>query len=247
MDMHGLGHTRSAHEHDHLVLTPDSFVRSPLPGMVKATAVIHVGPAAGAGFTQYTAEMENHGTLGTVPAFTQRFLYVLEGEVTVEEGKKFPLLPGGYAYLPAGTPHTVTALKKSRLAVIEKTYKAAGGAALAEIVIGKEKNVAPTALNGDEWLQVRALLPDSPSIDFAVNTMEYQPGAGLSQVEIHVMEHGLLMLEGGGVYRLNDKWYPVQKGDFIWMAPYCPQWFCAVGKAPAKYLIYKDWNRHPLV
>jgi glyoxylate utilization-related uncharacterized protein len=28
-------------------------------------------------------------------------------------------------------------------------------------------------------------------------------------VEIHFMEHGLLMLEGGGIYRLNQHWYPV--------------------------------------
>ena len=40
--------------------------------------------------------------------------------------------------------------------------------------------------------------------DFAVNTMTYDPGAALSMVEIHVMEHGLLMLEGGGIYRLGD-------------------------------------------
>ena len=38
----------------------------------------------------------------------------------------------------------------------------------------------------------------------------------------------------------------VQAGDFIWMAPYCPQWFCAVGKQPAKYLIYKNFNRHTI-
>jgi (S)-ureidoglycine aminohydrolase len=62
-------------------------------------------------------------------------------------------------------------------------------------------------------------------------------------VEIHVMEHGLMMLEGGGIYRLGEKWYPATAGDFIWMAPYCPQWFGAIGKRPAKYLIYKDWNR----
>ncbi len=65
-------------------------------------------------------------------------------------------------------------------------------------------------------------------------------------VEIHVMEHGLLMLEGGGIYRLGDHWYPTTAGDFIWMASFCPQWFGAIGKQPAKYLIYKDWNRHPL-
>ena len=53
-------------------------------------------------------------------------------------------------------------------------------------------------------LQVKCLLPDEMSFDFAVNTMVYQPGAALSMVEMHVMEHGLLMLEGGGIYRLGD-------------------------------------------
>ena len=108
---------------------------------------------------------------------------------------------------------------------------------------GRESDVAATPLIGDDALQVRALVPDHPSFDFAVNTMTYLPGATLPMVEIHVMEHGLLMLEGGGIYRLGDDWYPVAAGDFIWMAPYCPQWFGALGKTPAKYLIYKDWNR----
>ena len=99
---------------------------------------------------------------------------------------------------------------------------------------------------GDDALRVRALMPDGPAYDFAVNTMTYDPGASLSMVEIHAMEHGLLMLEGGGIYRLGDSWYPVHAGDFIWMRAYCPQWFGALGKKPAKYLIYKDWRRHPL-
>jgi (S)-ureidoglycine aminohydrolase len=38
----------------------------------------------------------------------------------------------------------------------------------------------------------------------------------------------------------------VHAGDFIWMRAYCPQWFGALGKKPAKYLIYKDWRRHRL-
>ena len=71
----------------------------------------------------------------------------------------------------------------------------------------------------------------------------YQPGGHLPFVEVHVMEHGLLMLSGAGVYRLEDDWYPVQAGDEIWMAPYCAQWFVAMGKTPARYLYYKDVNR----
>jgi (S)-ureidoglycine aminohydrolase len=97
---------------------------------------------------------------------------------------------------------------------------------------------------GDPAVQVRPLVPDSPQFDFAVNSMTFEPGGSLPIVESHVMEHGLMMVAGGGIYRLGDCWHPVTAGDFIYMAPYCPQWFCAVGKTPAHYIIYKDWNRH---
>ena len=99
---------------------------------------------------------------------------------------------------------------------------------------------------GDASLRVRSLMPDGRRLRLRRQYHDLRSRRGLSMVEIHVMEHGLLMLEGGGIYRLGDCWYPVEAGDFIWMAPYCPQWFGAIGKKPAKYLIYKDWRRHPL-
>ena len=243
--MHNLGATRSANRRDHLLLTPDTFVRTVLPGMERAAAIVHVSPAAGAAFTQYTAELEPGGTLGH--AASQRFIYMLSGAADLSTDSSFnSISPGGYAYLPAGLTHTLTAQSSARLAVIEKPYQPLTGAAAPAMLVGKESDIISTALLGDPDLQVSSLLPDLPAFDFAVNTMTYQPGAALSQVEIHVMEHGLLMLEGGGIYRLGDAWYPVTAGDFIWMAPFCPQWFGALGKQPAKYLIYKDWNRHPL-
>jgi (S)-ureidoglycine aminohydrolase len=79
----------------------------------------------------------------------------------------------------------------------------------------------------------------------AVNIFTYRPGATLPFVETHIMEHGLLMLSGMGVYRLGDDWHPVRAGDVIWMAPYCPQWFVAMGDEPASYLYYKNINRLP--
>jgi (S)-ureidoglycine aminohydrolase len=243
--MHNLGRTRSSNRRDHLLLTPDTFVRTLLPGMQGATAIVHVSPAAGAAFTQYTAELDPGGTLGTTAA--QRFVYVLSGAADLATDTSFhSLSPGGYAYLPPDLAHTVTAQGTTRLAVIEKIYQPLDRVKAPALLVGSEASVTSTALMGDSDLQVRSLLPDQPGYDFAVNTMTYQPGASLSMVEIHVMEHGLLMLEGGGIYRLEDAWYPVTAGDFIWMAPFCPQWFGALGKQPAKYLVYKDWNRHPL-
>ena len=243
--MHHLGSTRSSLKADHLLQTPDTFVRTPLPGAEGVEFIIHAAPQQGARFTEMTAEFSGGGSLGPAPA--QRFLYVLQGELHLHASTgDYVLAERGFAYVPHGLEHTVRAAEPTRAVVIEKPYQALNDEPGPPMAVGKESTVADVPLMGDPTLRVRSLMPDGPAYDFAVNTMTYDPGAALSMVEIHVMEHGLLMLEGGGIYRLGDSWYPVQAGDFIWMAPYCPQWFGAIGKQPAKYLIYKDWRRHPL-
>ena len=243
--MHNLGHTRSARQPSHLLLTPDTFVRIPLPGMQKGLAIVHAGPAIGAAFSEYTAELEAGGHLG--PAAAQRFVYLLEGSVYVDfAGKQHALAVRGYAYMPQSAEHRVVATEASRLVVIEKQYLPVDKLPAPHAIFSSEDAVASQPLDDDPRLQVKHLLLDDMNFDFAVNTMVYEPGAALSMVEMHVMEHGLLLLEGAGIYRLGDSWYPVTAGDFIYMAPWCPQWFGAIGKVPAKYLIYKDFNRHPL-
>jgi (S)-ureidoglycine aminohydrolase len=213
--------------------------------MKACAAIVHASPALGARFTQYTAELESGGELGSTSA--QRFLFVLEGQLKLEvDGRQSEMVSRGYAYLPEGLPHRVVATRASRAAVIEKPYQPLASMESPCVLISSEDAVYCHPLGDDPSLQVKCLLPDAMNFDFAVNTMVYQPGASLSMVEMHVMEHGLLMLEGGGIYRLGDSWYPVTAGDFIWMGPWCPQWFGAIGKVPSKYLIYKNWNRHPL-
>lgn len=257
--MHHLGLTRSANHRDHLLHTPDTFVRTPLPGLTNALAIVHVSPQTGAAFSMMTLEFCPGGRISSGPA--QRFVYVLDGHLQIEYSSSEAareLRAGDFAYFPAGQTYSLTSTVASRVVAIDKPFEPLDQHAATAIsdskessepwfLTGRESDVASCALEGDEALQVRALLPSSMAFDFACNTMSYQPGASLSQVEVHYMEHGLLMLEGGGIYRLNDQWYPVQAGDFIWMAPFCPQWFCAVGKQPAKYLIYKNFNRHTLI
>jgi len=243
--VHNLGQTRSCKRHNFFILTPDTFVRTVLPGMKACCAIVHVSPAAGAKFAQYTAEFESGGALGGTDL--QRFIYVLEGGLQLEvDGKKSELVANAYAYIPERSPHRVNAARSCRAAIIEKPYQPLTTILPPKSLVSSEDQVTSQPLGDDPSLQVKCLLPDEMAFDFAVNTMVYQPGAALSMVEMHVMEHGLLMLEGGGIYRLDDSWHSVTAGDFIWMAPWCPQWFGAIGKAPAKYLIYKDWNRHPM-
>ena len=247
--IHHLGNTRSSFKPDHLLQTLDTFIRTPLDGASGVEFVVHVAPRMGAAFTMMTAEFSPEGILGPVAPGVERFVYSLGGRVSVaspDNDTTFPMETGGYCFLPPGSTHTLLASEKSRLVLIEKHYQAIETVGTVPAIFGHESEVPSEALGGDPSLLVKRLMPDGPAWDFAVNTMTYEPGASLSMVEIHYMEHGLLMLEGGGIYRLGDSWYPVTAGDFIWMAPYCPQWFGAIGKTPAKYLIYKDCYRHPL-
>jgi (S)-ureidoglycine aminohydrolase len=236
--MHHLGLTRSAHCADHLLQTPNTFVRAPLPGMRRATAVVHIAPARGARFTQYTVEFESGGSLA--PAAEQRFAYVLEGEI---QAGPSTLTRGAFIYVPPSQQLGLSASAPARIAVIEKPYLSLQGVEPPASFIGSASQIVAEPLLGDPTVKVQTLIPAGPAFDFAMNLLTFQPGAALPLVEVHVMEHGLVMLAGAGIYRLNDSWYPVQAGDFIWMAPYCPQWFGALGREPAQYLLYKDWNR----
>jgi (S)-ureidoglycine aminohydrolase len=242
------GETRSAVHRQYLLHTPDAWVRTPLAEVSRGVVIVHCSPQLGAGFLGYTLELEAFGGLAPLPASSgvQRFLWVLAGEVEVEDGDKVRRLGmGQYGYLPAGFAGGIMAVSMATLSVMEKKYEPLPGVAAPSPLFGVEADIPPVALGGDPNLLVRSLLPPDFNFDFAVNTMTYAPGASLAQVEIHVMEHGLVMLEGEGTYRLGDEGYAVETCDFIWMAPFCPQWFKAEGPEPAKYLIYKTWNRRP--
>ena len=246
MDLYG--QTRSHLAHDHALIEPGSFVTSPLPGWEKSQCVVQISPRKGARFTQYLAIMEPGGVAGPTAAGVERFIYVLDGTVNVRlaGADERTLTVGGFVFTPANETLYLRAAAASRITVFEKRFSPRSGAPMPRRVTGRDQDVEGVPFLGDEAARLQVFLPDDPAYDLAVNVFRFQPGATLPFVEMHIMEHGLLMLEGTGVYRLSDRWYPVKAGDVIWMAPYCPQWFVATGKTPAAYLYYKDVNRHPI-
>jgi (S)-ureidoglycine aminohydrolase len=246
--MEPFGATRSRVCSDHALIAPESFVASTLPGWARTKCVVLVAPRMGARFVQYLAMMEPGGLAMPATSGVERVIYLLDGgvELLLSERATHAMGRGGFAYIPAGGSCQVRASEASRACVFEKRYQPLDGVDPPEIVIGDAQAVRGEPFLGDPDALLQVLLPDVPAFDLAVNVFTYRPGATLPMVEVHVMEHGLLMLEGQGVYRLADSWYPVREGDAIWMAPYCPQWFVAMGKGPARYLYYKDVNRDPL-
>ena len=248
--MNVFGSTRSSIQRNHALITPDTHVKATLVGWKNSDAIIHISPAIGARFMQYTALMGDNSQSDHLRPTIERFLYVFEGSVKLTSAAKkheSTLTPGCFAFLPAGSDFLFSATTNAKLEIFEKQYVPLLTSAKApEPVIGDSADYQSEAFMGDEDAQLKVLLPKDPAYDMAVNLFTFQPGATLPMVEIHVMEHGFLLLQGAGVYRLGDHYYPITAGDVIWMASYCPQWWVAMGKTPSTYLYYKDVYRDSL-
>jgi len=238
-----LGLTRNVLKRNYALITPDGHVASVLPGWTNCTPHVLISAALGAGLSQYLVKMDAKSVGIGDTENTEWFLFVMAGKMKVN-GES--LTEGGFAFLPPNTKYEVRgAGKDSRLLVFRKTYEPLAGHPLPASFSGNEKNIDEAAFLGDKHLRLKTLIPDSLDADMAVNIFTYDPGATLPFVETHVMEHGMIFLSGGGVYRLDADWHPVTAGDAIWIAPYCPQWFIASGPEPARYIYYKDVNRLP--
>jgi (S)-ureidoglycine aminohydrolase len=156
------------------------------------------------------------------------------------------LTTGQFVYVPANREYLFTHFQMgTRLLTFHKVYEPLPGYDVPDTFFGDAAQVPGPEYLGDPALRLQVLLPEDFSFDMAVNIFTYDPGGHLPMVETHIMEHGLLYLQGQGIYMLDQQWYPVKKGDSIWMAPYCQQWFTAMGKEPAVYIYYKNVNRFP--
>ena len=240
------GETRASFRDNHALIGADSHERTTLPNWPGIPLVFVIAPQMGARFTEFFAHMPAGAeALPPLPGH-ERFFFVLDGTVDLAiGGKTHSLAAEGYAFLPADTDHRIRSAGEARLVVLERRYIPLPGTEPPAAHVGDCKAMTAVPMKGDTGLMLKKLLPEDLSFDCEVNVMDFAPGASLPYVETHFMEHGLLFLNGGGVYRLDDSWYPVAEGDVIWMGPYCPQWFGAIGKGNARYLIYKNWNRDP--
>ena len=242
------GHTRDVVKERYALLTPGGFVPSALPGWVDCTINIVISPVIGARHVQLMVTMGESG-FGTGETGEMEFVaYVIEGRCSATVGgATHDLAASHFVYVPPGTKFRIaSAQANTRLLVFQKRFEPLAGQPTPASLVGEAGKIEGLPFLGNSKALLQTLLPDTLAFDMAVNIFVYQPGAALPFVETHIMEHGLLMLSGAGIYRLGDDWYPVQTGDVIWMGSYCPQWFAAVGDEPASYIYYKDVNRTPL-
>ena len=229
------------------------IVTSQLPGWTGTRAWIIARPMTGFSetFSQYIMEIApGGGSDAPEPeAGAEGVIFVVEGRPTLMlDGMAHDLDPGGYAYLPPGSNWSLRnpSGAPARFHWIRKLYEPAPGWNTPPAIITNEQHHSPGAMPGTEgkWATTRFVAPDDLRHDMQVNVVTFQPGAVIPFEETHVMEHGLYVLEGKAVYKLNSDWVEVEAGDFMWLRAYCPQACYAAGPGPFRYLLYKDMNRH---
>ena len=229
------------------------IVTSRLPGWDDAQAWILARPLSGFAetFAQYLMEVApGGGSRAPEPEpQAQGVLFVVAGTASLTlDGARHPLRPGSYAYL---APGAAWALRNDghepvRFHWVRKAYQPTAGLDAPSSFVTHESAVEPAGMVGTDgaWATTRFVASDDLRHDMHVNIVSLRPGASIPFEETHVMEHGLFVLEGKAVYRLNRDWVEVEAGDFMWLRAFCPQACYAGGPGRFRYLLYKDVNRH---
>jgi (S)-ureidoglycine aminohydrolase len=241
--------TRSVVKRNHAVIAPDGYINSNVPGWTNCTVNVIINEQMGANLCQTLITAAKGCELKGSTKAAQIFFYVIAGSASVTVGTDSKTLyKGQFVYIPINKTYAFTNVAEgTQLLTFHKVYEHLDGYNTPATLFGDAADIEGPVYMNDEALRIQVLLPADPTFDMAVNIFTYQTGGNLPMVETHIMEHGLMYLQGQGIYMLDHEWYPVKQGDSIWMAPYCQQWFTAMGKEPAVYIYYKNVNRFPTV
>jgi (S)-ureidoglycine aminohydrolase len=228
------------------------IVTSYLPHWRDTLAWVIARPLSGFAetFSQYVVEVKPGGGSDRPEPNPEAegVLFVVSGEVSVTiEAQAHTLSEGGYAFLPPACNWSLInqSTEAARFHWVRKRYERVDGIDMPEAFVTNEQAEPIRWMPGtnDRWGTTRFVEPTDLRHDMHVNIVTLEPGAVIPFEETHVMEHGLYVLEGKAVYRLNRDWVEVEPGDFMWLRAFCPQ-ACYAGPERFRYLLYKDVNRH---
>ena len=233
--------------------TMRDIVTSALPGWTGMRMWIIARPLTGFAetFSQYIVELTPEGGSDSPDQDpeVQHAIFVTEGRIAVQiDGKTHDLEPGGFAYIPPGAAWRIAnpGADNTRFHWWRKRWQPAPGTTRPDPIIAREQDIAPAMMPGTSgaWGTTRFMDPADLRHDMHITLVTFEPGGSIPFAETHVMEHGLFVLEGKAVYRLNRDWVEVGPGDFMWLRAFCPQACYAGGPGRFRYLLYKDVNRH---
>lgn len=228
------------------IIPPDGLVKNIVPGFEECDVTILATPKLGASFVDYLITMppNTKNTAGFGGEQIEIFVYVIEGNITVYADKKpHSLTTGGYLYCPPGTKLYLNNTNQvSRLFLYKRRYQAIKQH-IPYIVDGNVNQLHANPYENMDDVLIQDLLPKELAFDVNFHILTFKPGASHGYIETHYQEHGAYILSGEAMYNLDNQWFTVKQGDYIFMAAYCLQACYAVGHQSLSYLYSKDCHR----
>lgn len=231
------------------LIEPDGLVKNVIPGFEDCAVTILGSPQLGASFVDYLVTLEGNGRheKGFGEKGIEVFVYVIEGSIKASaDEESFELTEGGYLFCPDGVKlyfENNNKGEQSKLFLYKRRYMPLEGHE-AYVVSGNVNDIEYKNYEGMEDVGVKDLLPADLGFDMNFHILSFQPGASHGYIETHFQEHGAYLLTGEGMYNLDNVWYPVKKGDYLFMGGYSMQAAYAVGRGePLSYVYSKDCNR----
>ncbi|TKA96712.1 (S)-ureidoglycine aminohydrolase [Cereibacter changlensis] len=243
-----VGHSRTALTSSYAVIPPEGVLESRIPGISGTKIRILATPAIGANFAQMLLEIAQEGASTSLGEDgIEHFLYATEGEIELTcSGEHRVLAPGEYLFVAPGERFSFRNISGAGASLVwlKKRYQPLAGTAPPQSFFGDQRWVERVNKHTEGRFWQHLLPDDDPAFDMAMNILSFAPGTYFPMIETHIMQHGLYMLQGQGMYLLgNNDWHECWSRDFIWMGPFCPQFFIATGWAETQYLLFKDVNR----
>ena len=202
----------------------------------------------GASFVMYICDVQPGG--GTIGSFgnaqgEEAFLYVISGAVKASgEGREFSLAAGGYLFTPpsAGLQFKNESSEAAKVLLYKQLYVPCEGF-FPYLYSGNVNDIAYRDYEDMANVHIKDLLPAELNFDMNMHILSFDPGGCHPIVETHVQEHGMYILQGEGMYLMDDVWMGIKKDDFIWFGAYAAQCAYGVGTEPFTYIYSKDCNR----
>lgn len=231
------------------IIPHDGLVKNTVPGFKNCDLSILGSPKLGAGFVDYIATFKENGChTGFGGNGIETLVYVIKGHLKVSDGTTEDILEsGGYAYFPASQIMKMENVQKEDTEVFlyRKRYQPLANYE-AYKVVGSIHEQEPQEYEGMKDVLLWDFLPKDLGFDMNMHILSFEPGASHAYIETHFQEHGAYLISGQGMYNLDNQWYPVQKGDYLYMSAYVQQAAYAVGRnEPLAYVYSKDCNREP--
>lgn len=238
-------------KNNYALIAHDGLVNNVVPGFENCRISILGSKHLGASFNDYICEFlpGGYNKRGFGGEGIEVFVYVIQGQLKVWDDKEeHQLTEGGYVFLPESQLMYMEneTDQTTEVFLYQRRYEPLEGHE-AYKVVGNKNDIEPVEYEGMEDVLLWDFLPtDDLGFDMNIHVLEFQPGASHGYIETHYQEHGAYLLSGQGMYNLDNEWFPVEKGDYIFMSRYVQQAAYAVGRdEPLAYVYSKDANRNP--